>query len=161
MIGKTLKRIAIGFVLGIFIGNIIAHLTGGLGSDTLIPVSDVLLQRVGSLFAAQVIQTVMSGVYGAIAFAGIGFYDIEGKRWSLAAASLSHYLTIAVTYIPIAFLLDWIETPIDALIMAAIQAVAYLIIFLIMSLIYKAQVKELNEINERIHNLKKDKGGGT
>ena len=160
MIKKTLRRLCIGFVLGIIIGNVIAHLTGGFDSDTLIPVSNGLLQRSGSLFAAQVIQTVISGLYGAIAFAGIGFYDIEGRRWNLAAASLSHYLTIAISYIPIAFWLDWLQTPLDAISMAAIQAVVYFIIFLIMSLIYKAQVKELNEINSKNHSEKRIEGGG-
>lgn len=159
MIVNTLKRAAVGFVLGIIIGSVIAHLTGGFGTDTLIPVSDVLLERAGSVFAAQVIQTVMSGIYGALCFEGISFYEIE--RWPLALATAAHCAVIVLTYVPVGLCLGWVDSVTSVLIMAAIQIFAFFIIWLIMSLIYKAQVKELNEINSRNHSEKSGEGGGT
>ena len=160
MIGKTIRRACIGFVLGIIIGNVISHLTGGSGSAMLVPVSDVLLGRVGNdLLTAQIIQNALSGVYGAICFSGVSFYEIE--RWPLALATLAHFLSMVLTYLPGAIFLGWVEGIDSILIMIAIQAVVFFIIWLIMWLIYKAQVKELNKINERIHSQKYHKGGET
>ena len=150
MILKTLKRAGIGFLLGIVVGNVIAHLTGGFGSNALIPVSDILLDRVGSnVLTAQAVQTLLSGVYGAICFAGISFYEID--RWPLALATAAHFLSMVLIYMPGALFLGWVEGLDSLLIMLCIQIVVFFIIWLIMWLIYKAQVKELNELNDKLH----------
>ena len=156
---KTLRRMAFGFPLGIIIGSLIAVIFSYSEHGEIILYSSSLPERFGSEGAAMFAHIILSGLLGAVSFAGIGFYDIESKRWNLAAASVSHYLTIVLTYIPIALCLDWIATAADALIMAGIQAVAYFIIWLIMSLIYKAQVKELNEINSKKTHSKDRQGG--
>lgn len=148
MLMVTLKRAAFGFLLGNFIGYIIAFLTSG----NVIPVSPLLTDRVGGLAPALLIQILASGAYGSICFGGISFYEIE--RWPLALSSSVHCVVIIICYIPLALALDWVETLYDILIMASLQLVVYFIIWLIICAVYKAQVKELNEIQKKFNNRK-------
>lgn len=148
-----LKRALTGFLIGIVIGNLIALLTAGPSPVTFIPVSDKIIGSLGSAWAALLVQIMASGIYGAICLAGVTFYDIE--RWPLALASVTHCVMIIACYIPVAILLDWVSGIYDILIMAGIQLAAYFIIWLILYLIYKRQVKELNEMQEQFKRSKK------
>ena len=160
MLKKTLKSALIGFLLGIVIGNVIAILTGNSDTGGVTFASQKLLDIAGGNgVVAMLLQSFFSGLYGAACFAGMSFYEIE--RLPLAAVTAMHCALIIVTFIPLGLLLGWVSSITEILIMASIQFIIYFIIWLIICANYKKQVKELNEINERIHNLKKDKGGGT
>ena len=136
----------IGFLLGMITGNLIAWFTAG----TL--VNARLAAWTGSDAAAVSLQTLISGLFGSIAMGGTVVYEIE--RWSLTACSVTHYLMIEISYVVIALLLGWVESPKGLLIMLAIQLMVYVIIWLIMYWRYQAQVRELNEL------LKKNKSEG-
>lgn len=151
--GKTLKRAGFGFILGMAVGNLLAALLGGAELF-----SPHLLAWAGSLPGALLVQTLLSGAVGAAAFAGIGFYDIEG--WSLLRTAVVHYLLIEAVYLPIAFALGWVATAAEALVTAGCMAAAYLLIFLILWLIYHAQVRKLNQLNEARKTNKHKKLGG-
>ena len=154
MLWKTLKRAGFGFILGMAVGNLIAAATGH--PDI---VSPALLEKAGSLSAALLWQTLLSGVIGFAAWAGISFYDIE--EWSLLRADAVHYLCIMAVFLPVAFFLGWIETAADARIMAAIMLGAHTAIFLILCAYYRAQVRELNRLNAlRMQREKEKKTGG-
>ena len=131
----------LGFLLGAAIGNLIAWFFGSY-------VSSVLVARMGSVPAAILVQSLVSGLYGSFALAGTLFYDIE--QWSLTRSSVMHFLVIAVLYVPAAMFLEWADSATEILIVEGILLVAYFIIWLVIYLRYKKEVRSLNEmLNKR------------
>ena len=155
MVWKILKRAGFGLILGMAVGNLIAALTAH--GDMI--VTPALLERAGSLSGALLRQTLLSGVIGFAAWAGISFYDIEG--WSLRRAVAVHYASIMIVFLPVGFYLGWLGGPLDALVMAAIMAVCHLTVFFILCAYYKAQVRELNQLlEERKQQIHQQQTGG-
>ena len=156
MLKKTLIRSGIGFLIGIAAGNLIAAMTGMDDSSVIIPVSDQLVAAAGeSIPMAYVLQCLFSGLYGALCFGCIGFYDIE--RWPLALATGAHCAVIVLTYIPLGFFLGWLCNITQMLIVAGIQIVVFFIIWLILYLTYKKQVKDLNKMQSSIQHKSRSK----
>lgn len=100
------------------------------------------------------IQLLLPGVYGAIAMGSVVLYDLD--RWPLALASLTHYLIIEILFEPMALYLEWIHTLPEILIMIGIRLICYFIIWLIIFLIYRKQVRELNNLQESFKDTKKE-----
>lgn len=141
MRGRLIKRMILGFLLGAAIGNLITWFFGSY-------VSSVLVARMGSVPAAILVQSLVSGLYGSFALAGTLFYDIE--QWSLTRSSVMHFLVIAVLYVPAAMFLGWADSATEILIVEGILLVAYFIIWLVIYLRYKKEVRSLNEmLNKR------------
>lgn len=150
MLAKTLKRMGIGFLIGVVVGDLIAVLTGTSSTDGLAFTSKQLLDMAGgNAVVAMILQSLFSGIYGALCFAGISFYDIE--RWPLSLATASHCALIILPFIPIALLLGWFNSVISILIMSSMQLVAFFIIWLIMYFGFKKQVRELNELQSKLN----------
>ncbi len=148
MLKKTLKRALIGFLLGIILGDGIAIMTGLFSEGNFRPVAVTLEQMCGNMAAAFLIQTILSGVYGAVCFGSVSFYEIESLP--LALASICHCLLIVILYIPTSLFLGWCETIWDHLIMAGIQIAAYFMIWLILYCSYRKEVRKLNELQQKI-----------
>ena len=148
MLKKTLKAAGIGFLLGIVIGNLIAFLTGNsdTGGITFAP-QKLLDMSGGNAVIAMLLQSLFSGLYGAVCFAGMSFYEIE--RMPLAVATALHCALIVLLFIPIALLLGWVSNIQTLLTISGIQLVCFFIIWLIMYAVFKKQVKELNELQEK------------
>ena len=145
MLEKTLKLMGIGFLLGMAIGDFITIITSLASGSELLFFTDLLLERVGSEALALLVQTVLSGVYGALCWAGIMFDEIES--WGLLKAAVLHYLIIVLGFLPFAGYLGWTSfDPVECLTRAGIQALAYAIIFLIMDARYRREVEQLNEL---------------
>ncbi|MBQ1453609.1 MAG: DUF3021 domain-containing protein [Ruminococcus sp.] len=151
MLKKTLKAAGIGFLLGIVIGNLIAFLTGNsdTGGITFAP-QELLDMSGGNAVIAMLLQSLFSGLYGAVCFAGMSFYEIE--RMPLAVATALHCALIVLLFIPIALLLGWVSQIETQLMISGIQLVCFFIIWLIMYAGFKKQVKELNELQEKNEN---------
>lgn len=151
MLKKTLKAAGIGFLLGIVIGNLIAFLTGNsdTGGITFAP-QKLLDMSGGNAVIAMLLQSLFSGLYGAVCFAGMSFYEIE--RMPLAVATALHCALIVLLFIPIALLLGWVSQIETQLIISGIQLICFFIIWLIMYAGFKKQVKELNELQEKNEN---------
>ena len=155
MLKKTLLRACLGFLIGMLVGNLIAILTGGISSDSFIPLTpQIIALAQGSTGAALTLQTLLSGLYGAVCFAGISFYEAE--RLPLALATAAHGSIIVLLFIPIAHLLGWETGVIDTLIMAGMQIAAFFIVWLIMNAIYQSEVKKLNEMQKDFLEKKED-----
>lgn len=140
---KILIRTAVGFFTGILVGNLIA-ITPDL-IDRIQPawVTKSLLQRMGSFSGALVMQSLLSGLIGAVGITGMLLYGIES--WPMFKAALFHYLLILAVFIPSALFLGWIELKLaDVLIMSGSMAAAYAIIWLFMYLNYRRQTEEMN-----------------
>ena len=151
MLKKTLKAAGIGFLLGIVIGNLIAFLTGNSDTGGITFASAKLLEMAGgNAVIAMLLQSLFSGLYGAVCFAGMSFYEIE--RMPLAVATALHCALIVLLFIPIALLLGWVSQIETQLMISGIQLVCFFIIWLIMYAGFKKQVKELNELQEKNEN---------
>ena len=155
MLKTILKKANLGFSLGFLIGDGIAALTGSLSAGELILVSDKLLNLTGgNVIYAFLIQSVLSGLYGALVFGTMVFYDIE--RWPLSVATAAHCLVTVGTFVPLSLFLGWgSEDPLGYLIMIGCQILGFFIIWIIMYSIYKKKIKELNELQERMLRIQK------
>ena len=155
MLKKTLKRAGIGFLIGIVIGNLIAILTGNSATNGVTFASEKLLVMAGgSAVVAMLLQSLFSGLYGAVCFAGMSFYEIE--RMPLAAATALHCAAIVLLFVPISLLLGWVNGIAGILIIAVIQIVVFFIIWLSLYLSYKKQVRELNKMQKELSDRKTD-----
>ena len=151
MLKKTLKAAGIGFLIGMIVGNVIAFLTGNSGTGGVTFASPQLLDMAGgSGTVAMLLQSLFSGLYGAVCFAGMAFYEIE--RMPLAAATALHCALIVLLFIPIALLLGWVSDIGTLLMISGMQLVGFFIIWLILYFGYKKQIRELNEMQEHFQN---------
>ena len=103
------------------------------------------LQREGFTLASSLPVILMGGIPGAIAMGTAVIYDIE--EWSLLRATVTHFLIVMVALLLACFVLKWFE-PWSApfWIMLAAELVGYIIIWLIIYLCYKKQVRKLNNL---------------
>ena len=144
---KVFKLALIGFFLGMLIGNLISYLSCDKSAQPLVIVSPVLVERTGSVRAAMIVNTLLSGLLGAAAWAGVIFHDPEVFDWGLTKAAVYHFLLIMAFNIPIALYCGWCPPdPVSILIWTGIMAVSYFIVWLIMFLIYRKETAELNEL---------------
>ena len=154
MLKKALKAAGIGFLIGVVVGNLIAILTGNSDTSGVTFASQKLLDMAGGNgTVAMLLQSLFSGLYGAVCFAGMSFYEVE--RMPLAAATALHCATIILLFIPIALFLGWVSNITEILIIMSIQLVCFFIIWLIMWSIYKKQVKELNDMQKNFSERQK------
>lgn len=137
---KILARAAIGFALGTMVALILGLMDGNFCSKE-------LAALVGSEGAGIALQLLTSGLYGSACMVGTLFYDVE--RWSLALATVLHYLIIALGLFLCNWLLRWGMGAGLLLTVLAGQTVGFFLIWLIIWLRYRKEVKELNELNAR------------
>ena len=142
---KLFLRAGIGFLFGVAFGVLISVLSTLGGTVRLY--SDALFARTGSAAASIVLQLFFSGLYGALCMGGTIVYEIE--EWPLLRVTLTHFLICMVPYLPISLLLGWNTGLVELLIVIGVMTVIYFIIWLIMFLRYRAQVRELNNILQR------------
>ena len=144
---KILKLALTGFILGMIIGNLISYLTCDKSAEPLVIISPVLIRRSGSVTAAMIVNTLLSGLLGAAGMAGVIFHDPNEFDWGMTKAAICHFLLIMVFNIPIALYCGWCPPdPVSILIWTGIMAVSYFIVWLIMFLIYRKETAELNEL---------------
>ena len=151
---KILIRCGLGFLLGMVAITLISVLFIRGEDGTVYFYSEALLARVGSPAAAALLQMLLCGVYGALCMGGTILYDIE--RWPLALATAVHYLLIALGYLLPALLLGWYLTPKLLLLVEGMMTVGFFLIWLIMFLLYRAEVRSLNELRAQMERRKTD-----
>ena len=155
MLKKVLLRAGIGFLIGAVVGNLIAFLTGSSATDGVAFSSRQLLDMSGgSAVLAMMLQSLFSGSYGALCFAGMSLYDAE--RLPLAAATALHCGLIVLPFIPISYLLGWVSGIVETLIIAAAQIAVFFIIWLILYFAYKKQIRELNYMQKDFSKREED-----
>ena len=145
MIGNTIKRALLGFLLGMVVGNTIIILTS-LGSDGGALVFNSNLMRLGgSAAGALAVENIFSGIHGAICMAGVTLYDLP--NWSMTRVVITHYLMIMASFLLIGGFLGWYSIdPMTIAIIAALMAAGYFIVWIIMYLKYSAEVVILNKM---------------
>ena len=145
MLLKTLRRAAIGFLLGMAVGNIITVVSSMLSGGQVLFFTDALLLRTGNEVLAFLVQTLLSGVIGAVAWAAMGLFEIE--TWGLVRAEVTHCLLILLTLIPIALYLGWMKPTFESVVLlSGCMAFSDVVVFCIMTAYYHREVAELNEM---------------
>lgn len=146
--GKRILRLScIGFVLGVVMNAVVPavvnHSPLGVGLY-----SEQLLARVGSPAAATLLSFAVMGLFGALCMVGTLFYEID--RWPLALATAAHYLSMSLGYLIPAKLLCWNMPTALLLRIEGAMTLGFVLIWLVMYLIYRRQVRELNELRARM-----------
>lgn len=144
---KTLiTRLIIGFVAGAITIHVITMLANYLESGSLLVCRPDLIEVTG-LVNGFILQTILGGVLGMLGFGGMCFFDIE--EWSLLRATVLHCALILFAYLTIGSLLHWFSFHITSiLIMTSITILVYLIIWLIMYVLWKREIREMNRLTE-------------
>ena len=151
MIKKLLKRAGIGFVTGIAVCAVITAITSD-GTQ----VAPAFASAVGSPKWAVLIQLLLAGLCGAISMGGTVLYDVD--RLPLSLGTLIHCLLCVTPFAALALLLHWVEGIGGALIFAGAQIAAFFIIWLILFLLYRKQIRELNAIQNKNLSKTEEKG---
>lgn len=103
------------------------------------------LQNENFSFVSALPGILLGGIPGTIAMGSTVIYDIE--EWSLLRATVTHFMIVMGAMLLACFVLKWFE-PWSApfWIMLAAELVGYAIVWLIMYLCYKKQVRRLNKL---------------
>lgn len=150
---KILKLALIGFVLGMLVGNLISFLSSDMNARPFVIVSQKLIERTGSVSAAMIVNTLLSGVLGAVGMAGVIFHDPKEFDWGMTKAAVFHFLLIMAANIPIALYCGWLKPGFrNLLIWVSIMALSYFIVWLIMYFRYRKETEELNRMLEKNQN---------
>ena len=140
---RLLKRLIIGFVFGMIVGNVIEIVLNLITTHTFSLASETQVVVFG-LALTIVLQTLLSGLFGAICFGGITFYEIE--KWNITISTVTHFLSMLISYFTIAFLLRWIPFEIvPILIVCGVFLVSFALVWLIMFFYWKKKIEEMNK----------------
>ena len=144
---KIAKLALIGFVLGMIIGNLISYIFCDKSTEPLVIVSKTLINRTGSVTAAMIVNTLLSGLMGAVSWAGVIFHDPDEFDWGMTKAAVLHFLLIMAFNIPIALYCGWLSPDFKSLLIwVGMMALSFLIVWFIMYLRYKKETDDLNNL---------------
>ena len=151
---KILIRGLIGFAAGIAMMFFVPAIINQRPIDRVI-YTEGFLKRVGNNETAAMLLTLLiMGLFGACCSWGTLFYDIE--RWSLSLATAAHYLIISAGYLIPNWLLCW-DMPVKLLvIIEGFMTIGFFIIWLIIYSVYKKEVRELNQLQEKMNTRKSE-----
>ena len=147
---KCIKLSVFGFILGIVLCTAITALTSSAGTGGVQICAPSFVKAVGNKTLALIIQTAVSGAYGAIVMGSTVIYDIETedvRKWSILKATVTHCVITFTSYYITGFILHWfsIKDVKQNLFMLAVFAVVYTAIWLCNYLSYRREVKEFNK----------------
>lgn len=141
---KVLSRAAIGFVVGMLMGVLVV-LAESFAAGGTIQLPQTLLDTTGSEAGALLAQMLLSGVYGIVPMAGTVLYELD--KWGLAKQAIVHYMSYMLTFLVVGTLAGWfVPTLVVVGVFAGSFALCHLVIWLIMFMRYKAEVRRLNEL---------------
>ena len=105
---KVLARLLLGFPLGVFLGYTITVAISLIeGGGEYLPVAAELSREAGSELNAVLLQYLLSGVLGAAAAAGSAVWEME--KWSVTRMTVTHFLILSLSMLPIAWFSRWME----------------------------------------------------
>lgn len=144
---KVIILASLGFGLGVIIGTLITAITATLmiGDGSLHIIAPELSEVMGGDLKAFVIQSLVSGLLGAIGMGLSSVYYIES--WSTIKATSIHFSITIVVFYATAFFLRWwsIKDVAFCLTMLGIFLIEYIIIWVSNYFIYKAQISKMNK----------------
>ena len=139
----------IGFLAGAVVGNLIAMLSAGNGAFY----SPMLLERFDSPVAAILVQSLLSALIGVAGMGGMSLYDETDLP--LASATAIHFALVEAVFVSVALFLRWMRSAVEIGVMTGIMFAAFTMIWVIMFIIHKREVRQLNEIAREKENADK------
>ena len=143
---KLVIHLIVGFVVGGGVGNLLAFLfslaSGGNGEAYGI-VSAQLTEKIG-FGGAIALQTILCALFGMGSIGGMLLYEID--KWSLAKATIVHYVLIESCFVGCSFILHWFPMQfVYYAISIGAMTVGFFIIWVCMYLAWKREVRKMNE----------------
>lgn len=129
---RTAFLAAVGFALGILVGLGFLSITG---------VGTYYVQRGVDGLA---LYLALSGLLGAVGMGGTTIYSLE--HWCLLRCTATHFVITLSAYCAVGFMLGWLDLrdPVTPYMFLG-YVIAYFIIWLVMYLKYKRQIRQINE----------------
>lgn len=143
---RLIARSLIGFAVGAIIAHTITLLVNFFDRGQYLICMPQLAEKFGHT-GAVVAQTVLGALFGMVALGGTCLFNIE--KWSLLRASVVHCTLILVTYVIVGLLLHWFSFHIiPMLIMTCIVVFIYALIWFVMYVIWKRDIRQMNQLVE-------------
>ena len=143
---RLVNKLALGFICGAISGTLIVLLINAISKSSYHIATPDLAEAIGTE-AAVILQTMLSGLYGLVCIGGTEFFRIE--KWSLLRSTMTHLVCILVSFTTIGLILRWIRFDLPSLLFLLFIAVAYFIIWIIMSIRWKRSIREMNSELEK------------
>ena len=143
---RLVNKLALGFIFGAIVGTLIVLLINTISKSSYHIATPDLAEAIGTE-AAVILQTLLSGLYGLVCIGGTEFFRIE--KWSLLRSTMTHLVCILVSFTTIGLILKWIRFDLPSLLFLLFIAVAYFIIWIIMSIRWKRSIREMNSELEK------------
>ena len=140
---KFILKFSIGFSMGMLFCTIITSImtTQHINDGTTYFCDPSFIKMFNNELVAFIVQSIISGLYGAICFGSTVIYEIED--WSILNTTLTHFFITIISFFVTAFTLKWWPSTdfITNAIFVIIIIIIYFIIWLVQYLIYKKEVK--------------------
>ena len=96
----------------------------------------------------------LSGIPGCVSMGSSVIYSVE--KWSIARATVTHFLITFLCFYLISFALDWFRFG-DSMfwMITAAMIIGYFVVWLMMYLAYKRQIRKINEGLKKIKSSRK------
>lgn len=145
MVKRVLGRVCIGFIIGVFLGQITQFIISlFLGKGAFIPVSDEFSELFDTELTAVLTQFILTGFIG-IALS-LGSYIFKVDRWGLMKQYLTHFFSTGAVWLTVV-ILCWIpQTPMGWTILLANFAGAYFITYWIQLSISRKDIERINAV---------------
>ena len=143
---RLIVHLIVGFIVGAGVGNLIALLmsllTGGSGEAHHL-VATELAEKIG-FGGAIALQTILCALFGTGSIGGMLLYEID--KWSLAKATIVHYVLIVACFVGCSLVLHWFPMQfVYYAISVGAMTVGFFAIWVGMFFGWKKEVKKMNE----------------
>lgn len=139
-----IKRLLLGFPLGIAIGTTISIIISLIFANGYYsPCAPSFIEKTGSEINAVILQTILCGAVGSSFSASSVIWEIE--KWSIAKQTGIYFTITAIVMLPTAYILNWMEASISGFFSYfAIFIIIFVVFWIISYLIYKANITKIN-----------------
>ena len=153
-IGRFVLRMGItGFIIGMVAGNALTIMFGSSEGSFSITAPE-LSQQFGEA-GALLLQTLLSGVMGSVAFAGTFVYHSD--RFSITTATLIHMCISFTVLLPVAHILWWTGRTLEGtLYFLILPVVMYVMIWISVYMSYRIEIQRINESLDRRRSANND-----
>lgn len=156
---RFIYKASLGFSLAVIIGIVITVISASFGDEKDFLQDSVLSGRIENDMTVLVIELLLVGLLGVVGMGGSVVYELES--WSLLKATVIHFLCTVGIYIFVGTILGWLSPKIG--IWNYIQILAYIaayaLIWMIQSVIYKKEIRDINRGVELLKRREKTAAG--
>lgn len=134
-----------GIPLGVFIGYLITILISlTINDGSFYPCVPQLITVLGSEIAAVTFQAVLCGILGSCSAMSSVVFQME--HWSITKMTVIHFLILSFCMLPTAYFTYWVNHSISGILSYfGIFLVMYALIWVIQRVIWKKQLKAINQ----------------